>query len=814
MDLQSGLISDTSDLAPLPATMAGLPFGFDEAGQPLNRTKGNIVYGTISYMLECVARSAGQSVPAGANAQERDARIAQAKAKALDQLVARLNAAITDPRYHVTADYLFKEGNRYSVEFDAFLSEICRDISGDARFHFNRGARSISASVLQLARPLSLSQVYSLLPRFAAKFAATEFRVGRVTANSAVIQWHAAADLARLPPAVHRLFLEYSCQYIQGTFSAIPQVHSGLPPAVIREIRCHLRGDECCEWEFTWKNPERRGLSRLWSRQEPPTPAATAVPHPPQGGEEGWDELLPASAPIAPLVVEEIQPLPPYMERRPFGADESGEPIKQFRGTLMRSLIALMQDYVGERTARDLSPEMDPKDRQARIEQAKDQALDQLVERLNGAIPNPQYRVSSGYLLNADNAYSLELSLYAIEFAREISGDPAFYFHRGLRSIPPTLVALARPFSLRQVYSVLPRFAAKVSNADIRVVGTTPNSAVIRWHPGHALDDLPPALHRLYMRQGCQVYQGAFAAIPRSHSGLPPARIREVGCLLRGDECCEWEFTWEPARRGIGLEVVGGALLSAALLGYTLARLPGWEWTAAATALLPALCGWLLRRSKRLAEDRRKAERLLLGTRDSAEKQYDDFQQTNADLQLSNVMLNQKLSELTALHEIGVALSATLDLDELLDKSLRAVTAHLSCDRGMILLVEERAGRRVLGSGHVIGGTPEMAALMEQLEVSLDAPYSFLAEIVHSGKPRLVRDTDQVSDERARQYFEALQTHAFLAVPLITQSKAVGLLGVDNAITGRPIPEAVQDLLFTIGTQIASAVDSALVSDS
>ena len=136
------------------------------------------------------------------------------------------------------------------------------------------------------------------------------------------------------------------------------------------------------------------------------------------------------------------------------------------------------------------------------------------------------------------------------------------------------------------------------------------------------------------------------------------------------------------------------------------------------------------------------AERLLLETRDSAEKQFDEFQQTNADLQLSNITLNQKLSELTTLHEIGVVLSATLDLDELLDKTLQAVTAHLSCDRAMILLVEERDGRRVLASGRSIGGTPEMAALTKGLEVSLEAPDSFLAQ------DRSFRETDSCSGYR------------------------------------------------------------------
>jgi hypothetical protein len=35
--------------------------------------------------------------------------------------------------------------------------------------------------------------------------------------------------------------------------------------------------------------------------------------------------------------------------------------------------------------------------------------------------------------------------------------------------------------------------------------------------------------------------------------------------------------------------------------------------------------------------------------------------------------------------------------------SLQVITARLSFDRAMILLVEERDGRRVLTSGHIIG---------------------------------------------------------------------------------------------------------------
>jgi len=503
------------------------------------------------------------------------------------------------------------------------------------------------------------------------------------------------------------------------------------------------------------------------------------------------------------------------MVGRPFGSDEAGRPVGRTKGSFIRATVEYMLECVAQRAADELSlleqaGVLNRADQAAvAVAQAKAAALDELLNHLNAAIPDPSYHVTAGYLMNEGNSYSVEFDTFLSHICRKLSGDPRFHFNRGTRSIPTSLALLSRPFSLSQTYRMLPRFTAKLADTDLRVGTVTPTSAVIQWHSEKDLTRLPEALHKLFTELACQMAQGALASIPRVHSGLPMANVKELRCKLRGDAYCAWEFTWEKAQPMIGLEVWGGAILSAALLVYTLGRFPGWEWTAAATALLPAWCGRLLWRKRKLADSLGQTERLLLETRDSAEKQFDDFQQTNAELQFSNIKLNQKLSELTTLNEISMALSAMLDLDELLDKTLHTITTHLSCDRAMILLVEERDGRRVLASGHLIGGTPEMTALTKGLEVSLGASDSFLAGIVHSGKPIHVRDTEEVSDERARRYFAAIKTQAFLAVPLITQGKPVGLLGVDNAVSGRAIPETIQDLLFTIGAQVAGAVDRA-----
>ena len=112
-------------------------------------------------------------------------------------------------RYHVTVDYLLNEGNIYSVEFDTFLSHICRAVPGTRAFTSTAAPGASPASLALLSLPFSLSQTYRMLPRFTAKLADTDLRVGTVTRTKAsVVEWHAEKDLDKVSEALHPLFTE------------------------------------------------------------------------------------------------------------------------------------------------------------------------------------------------------------------------------------------------------------------------------------------------------------------------------------------------------------------------------------------------------------------------------------------------------------------------------------------------------------------------------------------------------------------------------------------------------------------------------
>jgi PAS domain S-box-containing protein len=806
------------ELPPLPPYVVGRPFGADEAGQPITHTKGHVIRGAVEYMLECVVRQAAASLPPETGGAERETHLARARAVALEELVTRLNAAIPDPLYHVTGDYLLDEAHSYSTEFDAFACEICRQMSGEPDYHFNRGGKTIPASLAYLGRPFSLAQVYKMLPRLVSKFAEADMRPVRAGPGSALIQYTATREMAELPEGLRQIYLFSACRHGQGALAQIPRIVAGLPVAEVRENQCQLHGDPCCEWEFTWQEPRRRGLSRLlpWlpvGRKEPgellPEPAGKAARS--IAGAAGFASLTtgvagrPGDTSAPTSIEEELPPLPPHMEGPPFGADEAGRPIRQANGASILGVITHMEDWVGQQAEQQVPAGAGAAERQAASAGAREAALDQLVERLNAAIPDRTTHVTREYLLNPDHYYSHEFNLYANEFAREICGDPDFCYHRGLRSIPASIFHIAKPLPLRQVYGLLPGLAAKVTQTDVRTVVTTADSAVLQWHPGRQFEEMPAAIHRHYMRMACRAYQGAYAAIPRLHSNLPVARVKELHCLLHGDPYCEWEFTWEAVKPRVGVGMWAAGLASLLLLVSLMLRLVPLTWLAGLAVLLPVTIGLMAWQLQRVGHDRNQQRRLLLDQREGAEKHYDELQRASAGLQLSNAALQHRLAELTALHEIGLVSSATLDLDKLLDDSLSAVTRHLGFDRALILLVDEE--RRLLVDGRSVGGTPEVAATAREMAVSLDNESSFLSQAVRLGRPVLVTDATQVAEEQTLRYVQALKTRRFVAVPLLVHGAALGVLAVDNATTDRPVTEESFELLMTVGNQIAGAID-------
>lgn len=504
--------------------------------------------------------------------------------------------------------------------------------------------------------------------------------------------------------------------------------------------------------------------------------------------------------------IPEMPPLPKQMQGRPFGLDEQGKPIKQSRGVVYKGSLNYLYQVIGKHTALKLPAELNSQERAKKIKEAQESAFHEVVKRLNDAIPDPQYHVTAEYLLNEGNSYSREFSTFFFEICRTVCEDPDFHFNKGKFNDDSAVAYMIRPFPLNSVFKTFPRFVAKYSNIDIETIETTATSAVLRMRPDQQLADLPKSLHQHSILATCHSFQGYLVHLPKFHSGLAPAEIKERKCRLQGDEYCEWEFTWETPRPQVGLKVWSGIVISVALLLYTFLRLPAWEWIEL-VALLPALYTWFAYRIEIGNYERDRQQRILTEQSEKSEQQYDELLKSNSSLQLSNVSLEQKISQLTALYEIGLAVSSVLDLDELLEKSLQAVIKHLNFDRAMIMLVDEK--QKVLTDGHIIGGSNELINAVKNLSIPLERKDSLLMQSINSHEPVQVNSIDEIKDEAQRNSLIQFGIKGYVSVPLIVQGKIIGVLLADNSQTNRPIPQDSVNSLVIVGSQIASAVDSA-----
>ncbi|MGH7321208.1 MAG: response regulator [Candidatus Rokuibacteriota bacterium] len=251
------------------------------------------------------------------------------------------------------------------------------------------------------------------------------------------------------------------------------------------------------------------------------------------------------------------------------------------------------------------------------------------------------------------------------------------------------------------------------------------------------------------------------------------------------------------------------------------APLYGWIIVLIASSMIVVL--FMARRATReimrsvdeMAQGMQRVERdeldahLVVTTANEFASLYGGFNSMTGRLRDLTESRKQRVAELTALHEVGLALSATLHLEHLLDKSLSAVIAHLGFERALVLVVDEE--RQVLTGGRSVGGTPELAAVISQLEIALADRASPLVQVFQADRPLLFSEMTHAGTETGRALGRALGTTSVLGTPLVSKGRRVGVLAVDNGLNGPPVTEAEADLLFTVGSQIASAVEGALL---
>ena len=171
------------------------------------------------------------------------------------------------------------------------------------------------------------------------------------------------------------------------------------------------------------------------------------------------------------------------------------------------------------------------------------------------------------------------------------------------------------------------------------------------------------------------------------------------------------------------------------------------------------------------------------------------------------VSYDRRMIELQTLCEIGAAVTALLDSDEVIQKILGAVVQTLGFDRSFLLLVDEEAN--VLRNTASVGLKGEALKYFESMEYSLDRDDVAVVITVKDARPILVEDVDDPPITLDREAIRQIGFRSFVTAPLRAAGRPIGVLVADRSGAGERVTQHDQRLLSGFADQAAIAIENA-----
>jgi PAS domain S-box-containing protein len=174
-----------------------------------------------------------------------------------------------------------------------------------------------------------------------------------------------------------------------------------------------------------------------------------------------------------------------------------------------------------------------------------------------------------------------------------------------------------------------------------------------------------------------------------------------------------------------------------------------------------------------------------------------DVQQLAHGLDKINRKLEERLTELNTLFKISRSVSALLDLDQVLNRVTEAAVFVTGAEEGYLLLLDEDTGELLLRAAQNLG---EKKAQGFTLPVS----DSIAGEVVRTGQPIMLGGDKQNLKVKTGYLVKSL-----LNVPLKTEGRVIGVLGVDNQVSDSAFTFAHLNQLSLLADMATAALENA-----
>ena len=165
--------------------------------------------------------------------------------------------------------------------------------------------------------------------------------------------------------------------------------------------------------------------------------------------------------------------------------------------------------------------------------------------------------------------------------------------------------------------------------------------------------------------------------------------------------------------------------------------------------------------------------------------------------------LNQQITQLTVLSQVGHSVSSTLEVDEVLRRIVEAGVYLTQADEGFLALLDEEGDQLYVCAAKNVD-QEETESLHLQVDDSL------MGDVIRTGQPfRMTQSSEQQPLKLATGFL----VRSLLHVPILSKGEALGVLSVNNRVSDRVFSKMDETLLGSLADYAAVAIENARLYD-
>jgi signal transduction histidine kinase len=169
--------------------------------------------------------------------------------------------------------------------------------------------------------------------------------------------------------------------------------------------------------------------------------------------------------------------------------------------------------------------------------------------------------------------------------------------------------------------------------------------------------------------------------------------------------------------------------------------------------------------------------------------------------------ITKQVTQLSTLHQTGIAITSTLDIQKLFSTVLKLLRENLGFQRMILVLQDPEQKNGIISE--VSGVSPELEQQIRQLKFPI-TPGTIDETLLIQGRPVFAYDLEEIAHRMNPVILpicRRMGVMSFVSAPLLSHQRVLGYLGADRG--NQRCTQEDLDLLMTIASHVAVSIDNA-----